>query len=297
MQDALIATPGTNALGSADGEENSGCFLVSRRAPGEARVAATVVLVWAPEQGSFQVDALAPRDLYPGDYALVGGASAVRLRPAEGAGGQPVHALGIDGELLNEIVRELQSVSRSSIELMHMMKELTHRPIVDRQPAWLIGLLGDLDRAARLGLRDPAWLLRHARLIWERLIFSRAVRRPARPTRARPSARRSGLNQRLRRVRELIESEYHRPLDLSQMASVACVSRYHFLREFRKTYGRTPYQMLIEIRLKAARRMLRDGDLSVQEIGRRVGFASSDGFYRAFRRRFSSSPTSFRLAG
>ena len=201
MPDALIATPGTPARPPAAGADSAGCFLVSRRAPGEARVAATVVLVWAPGQGSFRVDALAPRDLYPGDYALVGGANAVRLRPAEAAGGQPVHALGMGRERLDEIVRELQSVSRSRIELTHMMKELTHRPLVERQPARLVGLLGDLDRAARLGLHDPAWLLRHARQIWERLIFSRAVRRPARPTRARPSTRRSGQAQRLRRLR------------------------------------------------------------------------------------------------
>jgi AraC-like DNA-binding protein len=166
------------------------------------------------------------------------------------------------------------------------------------QPDSLVGLLGDLDQAAALGLRDPAWLRRHVKLVWERLIFSRILLRHARraaAARPRPSPRRAGLEQRLRRVRRLLETDYQRPLDLAEMAAQACVSRYHFLREFRKAFGQTPYQQLIEIRLRAARRLLRSGDLPVQEVSRRVGFSSTDGFYRAFRRRYDRSPSSFRM--
>jgi AraC-like DNA-binding protein len=257
-------------------------------------------LIWTPGAASFQAGDGAARELFDGDYALAGGRVPVRLLPGTERDGGPVYALGMGASVLQRIATELQSVSRARIRLDRLMNDLDRRPSVDRQPGWLATLLADLDQAAVLGMRDPAWLRHHARLIWERLIFSRAVQRPGRlgrPRRPVPSARNSALSQRLRRVRELLESEYHRPLDLTQMASVACVSRYHFLREFRKAYGKTPYQLLIDIRLAAARRMLRSGELPVQEIGRRVGFASADGFYRAFRRRYQRSPSAFRDAG
>ena len=102
---------------------------------------------------------------------------------------------------------------------------------------------------------------------------------------------------RLKRVKRLLEDEYHRPLDLAEMAALTCVSRYHFLREFRKAYGRTPYQLLLDIRLTAAQRMLKTGDLPVKEISRQVGLrartdsiAPSGAVIVALRRRFAARP-------
>jgi AraC-like DNA-binding protein len=277
----------------------AGCRLFTRRVPEDGRVAAgeSVLLIWTPSAGAFTTGPGPGRDLRSGEYALVTGFQAVGLRPHGADRSARIHALETHRALIGDIVAELRQVSRSRIEIDRFLSGLEARPAVGPQPDWLVGLLADLDHAARLGLRDPDWLRRHARLVWERLVFSRAVHR-ATPSsgnaRPRPSARRRGLEGRLRRVRRLLEEDYHRPLDLAGMAALACVSRYHFLREFHKAYGRTPYQLLLEFRLRAARRLLEESDLPVQEIGARVGFASTDGFYRAFRRRYRHPPSACR---
>jgi AraC-like DNA-binding protein len=170
---------------------------------------------------------------------------------------------------------------------------------VAEQPNWLAVLLQDLDKAASLGLQDTGWLLRHVRLVWERLVFSRGVldgkRFPQRPVGPRQGRNHAVLAARLNKVRQMLEEHYDRPINLREMAASACVSRFHFLREFRKNYGKTPYQLLLKIRLDAARRMIERESTPINEISRRVGYSSSDGFYRAFRKRFHRSPSECRL--
>jgi AraC-like DNA-binding protein len=214
------------------------------------------LLIWTPSAGEFCPGPAAGRALRCGEYALMTGA-AVSLRPDVADPRGRIHALAVSRRLIGEIVAELRQVSRSRIELDRFLGAIDARPVVAPQPDWLVGLLADLDQAARLGLRDPRWL---------------------------------------HRVRRLLETDYHRPLDLAEMAALACVSRYHFLREFRTAFGQTPYQLLLECRLRAAGALLRAGDLPVQEIGARVGFASTDGFYRAFRRRYRRSPSAYRAS-
>ncbi len=156
-------------------------------------------------------------------------------------------------------------------------------------------VLSDLEQAAALGMKDAVWMTREIRLLAERLLFMAARNGGKRPGR-RPS-RRDLLRERLERVKVLIDTRYPEAINLDAMAQTACVSRYHFLREFRRAYGQTPYRLLVNRRLNAARELLEAEDLSVQEISRRVGFASADGFYRAFRRRYQASPSAFRGGG
>lgn len=279
----------------------AGCRLFTRLSPetGPIPGGPSVLLIWTPSAGEFCPGPAASRELRSGEYALMTGEAAVSLRPDVADPRGRIHALAVSRRLIGEIVAELRQVSRSRIELDRFLGAIDARPVVAPQPDWLVGLLADLDQAARLGLRDPRWLHRHVRLVWERLVLTRAVRRVGHATktaRPRPSARRHGLELRLHRVRRLLETDYHRPLDLAEMAALACVSRFHFLREFRRAFGQTPYQLLLECRLRAAGALLRAGDLPVQEIGARVGFASTDGFYRAFRRRYRRSPSAYRAS-
>jgi AraC-like DNA-binding protein len=273
----------------------------SRRAPGYGRVDVpdVVLVIWTSGNAGFRVGNGLPHTLTAGEFVFAAPGHSVELLPSDDGRRSRINALGISVALLGDIGRELAAVSHTEIRLNELLRDRGSHSITRVQPDWLTGLLADLDQAAALGLDDDAWLRRHVRLVWERLIFSFAARRrrPAnRRARPRPSPRRSGLALRLGRVRQLMDREYHRPMDLKEMAAVACVSRYHFLREFRKTYGKTPYQLLLDIRLQAARKMLKCGDLPVQEISRQVGFASTDGFYRAFRRRYRRSPSEYRAA-
>ncbi len=61
----------------------------------------------------------------------------------------------------------------------------------------------------------------------------------------------------LRRARDLMDREYARPLDVAALARAALMSTAHFSRQFRATYGETPYGYLMTRRIERAKALLR----------------------------------------
>lgn len=102
------------------------------------------------------------------------------------------------------------------------------------------------------------------------------------------------LYKRLQRAREVMESSFCSELSLNMIASGACLSPHHFLRQFKALYGTTPHQYLIQKRLAKAKELLNDQNLSITEICHAVGFASLGSFSWMFRRHFGWSPEQLR---
>jgi AraC-like DNA-binding protein len=98
----------------------------------------------------------------------------------------------------------------------------------------------------------------------------------------------------LRRARDLIDREYARPLDVAALARTALMSSAHFSREFRATYGETPYGYLMTRRIERAKALLRRGDLSVTEVCLEVGCTSLGSFSARFTKLVGETPTAYR---
>jgi AraC-like DNA-binding protein len=105
---------------------------------------------------------------------------------------------------------------------------------------------------------------------------------------------RVALFKRLSLAREWIHANYPSPAPLEAMAGKAQLNHQHFLRMFRDCFGSTPHQYLIEVRLAAARELLKNTAEPVNTICRMTGFESPPSFSGLFRRRFGASPTAFR---
>ncbi len=98
----------------------------------------------------------------------------------------------------------------------------------------------------------------------------------------------------LRRARDLIDREYARPLDVATLASVALMSPAHFARQFRASYGETPYAYLMTRRIERAQALLRRGDMSVTEVCMAVGCSSLGSFSARFTQIVGETPTAYR---
>jgi AraC-like DNA-binding protein len=98
----------------------------------------------------------------------------------------------------------------------------------------------------------------------------------------------------LRRARDLMDREYARPLDVSLLAREALMSSAHFSRQFRATYGETPYSYLMTRRIERAKALLRRGDLSVTEVCLEVGCSSLGSFSARFTELVGETPTAYR---
>jgi AraC-like DNA-binding protein len=80
--------------------------------------------------------------------------------------------------------------------------------------------------------------------------------------------------ERLCRARAFIDHRYDHPLNLDQISSQACFSRYHFLRLFRQAFNKTPHQYLIARRIEKAKELLSADELRVTDVCFEVGFQS-----------------------
>ncbi len=98
----------------------------------------------------------------------------------------------------------------------------------------------------------------------------------------------------LRRARDLMDREYARPLDVAALARTALMSTAHFSRQFRATYGETPYAYLMTRRIERAKALLRRGDLSVTEVCLEVGCTSLGSFSARFTELVGETPTAYR---
>lgn len=99
---------------------------------------------------------------------------------------------------------------------------------------------------------------------------------------------------RLGRVLEYMAVHFAEPLDLARLAREAGVSKFHFARLFRERTGTTPHRHLVDVRLRAAERMLTGTARNVAEIAAACGYENAAHFGAAFGARYGMSPGVFR---
>ena len=96
-------------------------------------------------------------------------------------------------------------------------------------------------------------------------------------------------------VKNDIDRHYAATMNLNALSQEHCISKYHLLRLFKRYYGLTPRQYLIDRRIAASKALLSDGR-SVTEACFAVGFESLGSFSTLFKRKTGKTPTQYRKA-
>jgi AraC-like DNA-binding protein len=97
----------------------------------------------------------------------------------------------------------------------------------------------------------------------------------------------------LRQARDHADRHYTDPLDLEELAGIAGLSKFHFQRLFKATYGITPAAYVSERRIERAQDLLRATNLTVTEVCHAVGFSSLGSFSSRFRELVGDTPSDF----
>jgi AraC-like DNA-binding protein len=156
----------------------------------------------------------------------------------------------------------------------------------DERPAWLAHLRG-LDaelRGRRDGYADAARA--HLTLLLVHL---------GRLTWGAPTER--AVEPLLAAVFEVIETHAHEPISLRDVADAVGLTTGHLTTVVGRRTGRTVQQWITERRMREARRLLADTDLTVAEIAHRVGYREAGYFVRRFRAEHGVPPAAWRRAG
>lgn len=92
-----------------------------------------------------------------------------------------------------------------------------------------------------------------------------------------------------------IDRNFADDIDVENIASEGCFSKFDFIRRFNRTYGQTPRQYLIRVRMEAAAALLKRDALSIQDVCFCVGYQTLSSFSARFREYFGTSPKQFQL--
>ncbi|TDO26248.1 helix-hairpin-helix domain-containing protein [Sediminibacterium goheungense] len=108
------------------------------------------------------------------------------------------------------------------------------------------------------------------------------------------AATREDLHKKLKLALAYMNKHLEENITIAQLANIAHLSQYHFIRSFRSAYELTPLQYLTRLRLKQASLLLKKSDASVGSIVLQCGFENESSFIRLFKKEFRMTPVAYR---
>ena len=100
------------------------------------------------------------------------------------------------------------------------------------------------------------------------------------------------LYRRIVKAKLFIDGNYADAIDLDHIADEAFFSKFHFIRLFKKTYGKTPHQYLTYVRIEKSKLLLKE-EVPVSEVCYGVGFDSVSSFTGLFKRIVGQPPSAY----
>ncbi|MES1022660.1 AraC family transcriptional regulator [Gloeocapsa sp. BRSZ] len=94
-------------------------------------------------------------------------------------------------------------------------------------------------------------------------------------------------------IKDYINEHLHQDLTLTEIAAIAQISPYHFLRLFKQSMGVTPHQYILQRRIDRAKYLLQHSKLSIAEIAFSAGFCDQSHLTRCFKRMLGMTPKQF----
>jgi len=108
------------------------------------------------------------------------------------------------------------------------------------------------------------------------------------------STTREEISKRLFAATDYLYSFYHKDLSLDELATISCLSKFHFLRLFKQFFQVTPHQFITQLRISKSIELLKSPELEIKTIARLMGFDSAATFSRLFHHQTGLYPSHFR---
>ena len=126
--------------------------------------------------------------------------------------------------------------------------------------------------------------------------FSPESRRPFATTAYSEERRNLHGDEAIALMQNWLNRHYADTVSVAEMATRCGISERSFQRRFKQAAGVSAQQYVQNLRLDAARELLQNSNLSIEEISQHCGYSDSSYFCRQFRRRLGNSPAAYRQA-
>lgn len=95
-------------------------------------------------------------------------------------------------------------------------------------------------------------------------------------------------------LEQYILNHLSQEISIDDLAFQTGLSKFYFLKEFKKFTGITPYQFILKLKLDRSKELLRETDKSVSEIAYELSFSDQSHFTRTFTKTFGYSPKNYK---
>ena len=96
-------------------------------------------------------------------------------------------------------------------------------------------------------------------------------------------------------VKDYIDSHYMEDISLEDLSNMFNISKYHFVRIFKKEFSIGPMSYLEEVRIRMAKNLLATTENRITDIAVTLGFSSSSYFSQRFKLFTGVTPYDYRL--
>lgn len=114
------------------------------------------------------------------------------------------------------------------------------------------------------------------------------------PVKANENSRLIGKNSTARLIADYLENSICQGLSLDELCNHFFMGKSQLSLIFREWSGKSPMQYYEELKIKEAKKLLRDGELSVSEIAEKLCYSGIHSFSRAFKTATGFSPTAYK---
>jgi len=101
-------------------------------------------------------------------------------------------------------------------------------------------------------------------------------------------------NQNVNKAVDYIENRFADKINISEIASYVGIDSKYLCSIFRKNTGKTPYQYILDLRMKRACKLLSNNDCSIEVVAYSVGYTDKFAFSRIFKKHTGICPTDYR---
>ncbi len=105
---------------------------------------------------------------------------------------------------------------------------------------------------------------------------------------------RNAYIQSVNKASQYIAGHLGETIDVKTLASVANLSSFHFCRIFKAIKGEPPITFITRLRVETAAQLLRNSQLTVEEIAYNIGYETPASLSKAFRNQYGITPTQYR---
>lgn len=131
-------------------------------------------------------------------------------------------------------------------------------------------------------------------LAFQLLLLQKSMNKEINKVDACKYATRKELYKRLHYAKDFIDSCYNCDITLDELAKVSMLNAAYFLREFKKLFLITPYQYLIQTRLREASHILATKNIQIAEVCSSIGYEDVCSFTKLFKNYFGITPEQYK---